>query len=295
MKMRNGIVKWPGSKVRLLESLLPKIPYTTRFHDPFAGAGSLPLAYMRGLEDPITLHINDANQHLACLWDCLRNHEMTTSLIHKIGQHLDLTRTDGEDYFNLVKSLDQTPDTIYLRPFEWLGGYQRVTVAARFYYLVRMAFNGIWRVNRAGYFNVPYARHKTETIRAVKDKTPDHLKEIHGVLSRNVVYVNSAGYQDAFTKVCAGDFVYIDPPYLDTFSMYTAKAFTEDDHLELAEYINGLDMLGAKIMISHQDHELYRALYAKWNIHVVEAYRSVSGKGDSRKKQHELIITNYEK
>jgi DNA adenine methylase len=163
--------------------------------------------------------------------------------------------------------------------------------AASFIYLNKTCFNGIWRVNKLGKFNVPYGF-----------KEPPSLPSEHDLILASNALANTIldrkDYREAVEEMRNGDFVYFDPPYppingTSCFTHYTRERFTKQDHIQLANVAMELDRRGCYVLISNTDTEYVRSLYAdKFNIFELEVTRWISSKGE-RYKVKELVIRNY--
>ncbi len=162
--------------------------------------------------------------------------------------------------------------------------------AARFLYLNRTCFNGIFRVNKADEFNVPYA-YKTKPFFPDQDAILAFAKALKSAT------LTKENYQSALGKIRKDDFVYLDPPYpslngTSNFSHYTMDRFNNHDQLDLAKQVKRIDKLNAKFMLSNADTKLIRQLYDGFNFYPLQVTRFVTCKA-IRHRVRELIITNY--
>ena len=160
-----------------------------------------------------------------------------------------------------------------------------VKVAALFIYLNKTCFNGLYRVNRAGEFNVPIGDYKDPSL-----FDEDVLRKDAAALKGAIV----KQHQFSHMPIVREDFYYLDPPYHKTYDGYNGTGFDDDEHKKLAGYCKELAKAQAHFMLSNSDTPLVRSLYASYHIEVVEASRSVSCKGPQRGKESELIIRNYQ-
>lgn len=162
--------------------------------------------------------------------------------------------------------------------------------AARFLYLNKYSYNGVFRVNRRGEFNVPYGERHHYSI-----PTISHLRAASAALQ--TARLTTCSYESALTGIKPGAFVYLDPPYpplngTSFFTHYTADRFSEADQKRLADEVHRLDRLGVKVMMTNADTELIRSLYSAFDVHPLSVTRYVTCK----KKKHrvsELVIVNY--
>ena len=243
-------IKWAGGKTRLLRRLLPYVP--TRFkgyHEPFLGGGAMFFAVRDRATGPI--HLADLNEDLINAWSAVRDQDLL-KLFSKYK------RRDSETFFYKQRLL-QPAD-----PLER---------AARFIYLNQTSWNGLWRVNSRGEFNVPWGQRPFRGI------LKSDLCAYEAVLQLASLHVED--FRDALKRPRKGDFVYLDPPYLplsDTskFFFYTEKRFREPDLRELAELCQDLSRRSVSWMLSNRDTPLVRELFDHAHIVGLTTRRSVA-------------------
>lgn len=264
------VLKWPGGKRRLLGELKNNLPsdYEDRvFVEPFFGGGAL----FFELEPPAAI-ILDANPALMGLYGVIRSRAQ--QLIEQTKRY-ENKNTESDYYqirekFNLRKTFG-------------------VDEAAQFLYLNRTCFNGLYRVNRFGEFNVPFGSYKNPELfsEAV-------LLSAQEVLRHARLYV---GDFLAALQFCEGDeFVYMDPPYHSDgtgFTSYVEGGFGEKRQRQVAKVFSELSCRGCKVMASNADTPLIRSLYRGFSVKEVSAPRSIAAKGSVRKRVRELLICNY--
>jgi DNA adenine methylase len=271
------IVKWAGGKSRLLPELIKRLPANIRelrYVEPFFGGGALFFALRpagKGAKKP---YLNDANKHLIATLKAVRD-----QLPAVLAELATLEEEHSLETFLTTRKLLSNPDL------------PAPTRAAAFLYLNRTAFNGLYRVNSKGEFNVPFGKYAKPRIRDVEG-----LTEASAALQRTVL--KSVDFEQFVAGVGAGDFVYFDPPYVATsetsnFAAYTKDGFTDADQERLAETMRDLGGRGAYVMMSQSDQPLVHKLYKGFLIQKVWNSRSVSAKGNSRGQVQELIIRNY--
>jgi DNA adenine methylase len=258
------ILKWAGGKQQLLPRLLPKVPDEyTKYIVPFLGGGALFFALR-----PINAVIADSNPELINLY------RITADSVEALIDILSKLKTDREDYYKI-----RNTNPAILSDIE---------KAARTIYLNRTCFNGLYRVNRQGRFNVPYGRHKNPRI-----CFPDELRAASEVIKRSTILC--ADYRDVLTRYAAkGDFIFLDPPYLPVsqysdFKRYTAEQFYEEDHVKLAEEVVRLHGLGCHIILTNSNHPLVHELYGQFPIEVVPTRRNISKNGNNRTGEDVII------
>lgn len=245
-------LKWAGGKTRLLNRILPHVPVQfENYHEPFLGGGAMFFAVrerMRG-----TAHLHDLNEVLINVWQ--RVQEDPAGLLEALGWYHE---NDSKDFYYEQRAAQ--PETL-------LGQ------AARFIYLNQTAWNGLWRVNRLGAFNVPWG---DRPFRGIDDDV------LHATSDALIGATITAGdFRQTLEKPQIGDFVYLDPPYLpisDTskFYLYTEKRFRAPDLEELADLCHQLSARGVHWVMSNRDTPQVRDLFTTERIVQFTTRRSVA-------------------
>lgn len=261
-------VKWAGGKRKLVDSILSAAPPSfERFVEPFVGGGAVALALAH---KPMLL--NDANTELIDVYRAVRDD--MDGLLALLDDH---QRQHSETYFYQVR----TQQPVQLTPVER---------AARFIYLNKTCFNGLYRVNKWGQFNVPFGKHVNPILYDQKN-----MKTASLVLQGAELYA-----QDYYTflkgNARAGDFIYLDPPYVpigqySDFKRYTKEQFRADDQDKLATLYDELVALGAYPVLSNSYSEHTLSLYAQHTIQVVYAKRNINQDGAGRGAVREILVT----
>jgi len=260
-------VKWAGGKRALIPEIAQRLPDSINLYwEPFVGGGAVFFA----LDSRINAaRLSDINAELALTYHVVKEHP--EALIERLAVHAD--RHAEKDYYYEVRKMTDSRDS--------------VEVAARFIYLNKTGYNGLYRVNKSGQFNVPKGRYTNPTI-----CDADAIRNASTVLQKATVK-----FQD-FERVepGAGDFVYCDPPYDGTFAEYAAGRFDDDDQRRLRDAALKWHRLGATVMVSNADTPLIRNLYgaAPFMLHEVSAPRNINCKSDERGAASELLITTYD-
>lgn len=267
-------LKWVGSKQKLLPELVARMPPSYEsFYEPFAGSAAL------------FFHVGPSRAVLA---------DMNGALI-RTYRALVLNVGEVIDYLSAHKHRHNLDDAYYYEVRDdwnrrrWTGAGE----AAAFIYLNKTCFNGLWRENRKGEFNVPRGDYKDPSI-----YDEDVLHSAAALLTRTEL--KSMSYQFAVNTANEGDFVYFDPPYdpisdTSNFTSYTKNAFGKDQQRELADVARKLKERGVYVMLSNNDTEFVRSLYPDFCVDNVKCARSVNSKGDGRGKVDEVIVTSYER
>ena len=184
------IVKWAGGKRQLIDKLIEYMPQTyNKYFEPFIGGGALLFELM-----PTVAVINDVNQDLLAIYKCLADNENYKSMINDLENH---EKNHSEEYFYKVREEDRKPE------FNTIPIWKR---ASRAIYLNKSCFNGLYRVNSKGYFNVPSAKKDK-----VKTYDVDNINRLHNYFLKNEVSILEGDFVDAVKNAEAGDFVYFDP------------------------------------------------------------------------------------
>ena len=270
-------VKWAGGKSQLLEqieSLMPK-KYNT-YYEPFVGGGALFL-YLK----PKKAVINDLNGELACSYRCFQNKKSYEELVKSIKLHEE---NHSEEYYYKIREQDKS------EIFNSMSDYEK---AARFIYLNKSGFNGLYRVNSKGHFNVPSGK-KTK----VKTYDKENFESLFDYLSTSDVKIYNEDFSKIVESASEGDFVYFDPPYdsweeKESFTSYSREGFGKEEQRQLAKVFKNLDARGVKVMLSNHNTNFISELYKGFSINVVFAKRMINSNSKGRGKVEEVIITNY--
>ncbi len=270
-------VKWAGGKTQLLEKLKKYMPSNYNdYYEPFVGGGAFFFALT-----PKVAYINDTNAELLCVYRCLKSKENTDKMIEELIKHED---KHSEEYYYKVREMDRQQD------FDKLPIYIR---AARLIYLNKACFNGLYRVNAKGFFNVPSG--KKEKVIAF-DR--NNLNNLRRYFQECVIHINECDFEKAVKSAKKGDFVYFDPPYdvlpnKNGFVDYSKEGFGKNEQARLSKVFKKLDSKGVYVMLSNHNTEYINELYSGFNIRVVEARRMINSDPSGRGNVAEVIITNY--
>jgi DNA adenine methylase len=255
-------IKWVGGKRSILPELLRRMPkHYKAYHEPFMGGGALYFSVQ-----PDTAYLADINFPLVITYNAVKNDVDT--LIRKLKLH---EKNHDKDYYLKMREKIATEK-------------DPTTLASIFIYLNKTCYNGLYRVNKSGKFNVPMGNYKTPNI---LDEA--NLRNCSQLL-QNAVIEQHTFSQD---KIVKDDFYYLDPPYHETYDSYSNGGFGDEAHSKLAEYCKKIDQKGGFFMLSNSDTPFVRKLYKGYNIEKVSASRFVSCKAHQRGKEDELLIRNY--
>ena len=271
-------VKWAGGKTQLLDRIHELMPKEyNHYYEPFIGGGALLFSVA-----PKDFTINDFNSELIQAYKCFTNEEDFKKLLERLNYHQG---HHSEEHYYEIREMDKDPD------FLKLSIYER---AARMIYLNKSCFNGLYRVNSKGFFNVPSGKKKK-----VICYEEENLEEIRRFFSTAKFEILNEDFQEAVKNVRKGDFVYFDPPYdtwedKDSFTSYAKNPFGKEEQKRLADVYKELSEKGAFVMLSNHNTDYIRDLYKDFHIHIVEAKRMINSKASGRGNVEEVIITNYE-
>ena len=276
------IIKWPGGKTQLLKELLPLIQNNlnsdSTFYEPFAGGLAVTLA----LQYPNTV-VNDLNSELINMYRVIRDNP--EELIAELKCFQNSHNSNPQWYYH-IRNLDRMGDML-----DRMGNIAKAT---RTIYLNKTCFNGLYRVNKKGYFNAPLGR-------TTSGKTPDIVQEDlireMSKFLRTVQFYNT-DYKVAINGAKDGDVVFFDPPY-DTdeaiksegFVGYQKEGWTRRDLEELKMICDELSIRGVKVILTNNDTEFVHKIFVGYNFKEVEVKRSINRDGNKRKGK-ELVIYN---
>lgn len=271
-------VKWAGGKTQLLENIKTLLPKEfNHYFEPFVGGGALFFDIA-----PKSATINDSNEELMIGYKCFNSNRNYKKIIERLNFY---SKTHSELMYYAVREMDRKEQ------FLTLPNYER---AARLIYLNKSCFNGLYRVNSEGFFNVPFGKKEK-----VNCYDRENFDEIRNYFSTSNIRVLNCDFEVAVKNAKKGDFVYFDPPYdtwdnKDSFTSYAKSPFGKAEQVRLADCFKKLSEKGVYVMLSNHNTEFIQNLYKDFNLHVVEARRNINSNGKGRGTVEEVIITNYE-
>ena len=277
VKIMKPIIKWAGGKggnLSYIRELLPENFNT--YYEPFAGG----LAVLLDLS-PTNFTINDINSELINVYTQIRdNVEDVIKHLTKLDKQHEAWPNPKEYFYEIRLSFNKH------------RGVKSADQAARFIYLNKHCFNGLYRVNSKGEFNVPFGKKlKVNTYEG------QNIGIIHAYLNFNNIKILSIDFEEAVKDAKEGDFIYFDPPYDSdtyTFNSYTEDGFSKDEQIRLSNVFKNLSDRGCYVMLSNHNTILINELYKDFYIHKITAKRNINSNGKKRGKVEEVIITNYE-
>ncbi len=269
-------IKWVGGKAQLLEQMSQFFPSKIgRYYEPFIGGGAV-FFYLKHRFPNMRASLRDNNAELINTYGAVRDH--VEDLMKRLDRHLAKYLRDGESYYYSVRSQHSLPTQ------------QIVERAARMIFLNKTCFNGLWRVNAKGEFNVPVGSHAKPSL-----YHRDNILAASAALQSVDLAVQD--FKDTMKEARRGDFMYVDPPYVPlsataSFTGYTKENFGLVDQQELARLAIEASERGVKLILSNSDTPLVRTLYARFSVHTVQARRAVNSDAAKRGAINEVLVVN---
>jgi DNA adenine methylase len=275
-------IKWAGGKRRLLGEILPHLQVTGgRYFEPFLGAGAVFLAIGRDVEKIG----NDTNTELVNAWLSIRDNPQGIIEVLK-------TMENSAASYKQIREWDRSDD--------WQTKRTQVERAARTIYLNKTCFNGLYRVNSKGQFNVPFSNRQSANGKIIDEATIYSVSDYLLAKSSNnrAPIIGNSDFKDCVATARAGDVVYFDPPYLpinkkSSFVSYSPGGFSEADHETLRDVCVSLIQSGVKTVISNSDTRLTRLLFGDkkyFRIVPLSVRRSVGAGPETRVMAEEVLI-----
>ncbi|MBF0748893.1 hypothetical protein AXY37_10615 [Mammaliicoccus lentus] len=272
-------IKWAGGKQKIIKELLSRLPEKSDFDnyiEPFAGGSAL--LYRLEFEEAI---INDINSEL------INTYKQIKDNTDEVYDLLKTYRNNEEDFYR-IREKDR--DENYLKHNT---GIER---AARFIYLNKTCFNGLYRVNSKGYFNTPFGHYKTDSY-----KNKEILEIDSDFFNNNNVQFLNVDFEEVLKLANERSFIYLDPPYdpiskTANFTGYTEQGFGIEDQKRLKKICDELTKIGAKIMISNHNTPFIRELFQndlRYKYEIINVRRNIASNSKFRGEVEEVIITNY--
>jgi DNA adenine methylase len=299
------LLKWAGGKRQLLPVLRTLYPSRfRRYIEPFFGSGAVFFdLHARGALAGRQAQLVDANPDLVGCYRMLR--DRTDAVVRELERLAEQHRDGGEDFFYEVRDTRFNPARLSAfaaprlrRDKPQADGYTPA-LAAMLIYLNRTGFNGLFRLNRRGEFNVPAGRYANPSICDVS-----HLRSVAAALRQRGVSIELGSFERSIANAGPGDFIYCDPPYeplsrTSSFASYTAQGFTADDQRRLQREVVAAAKRGAHVVLSNSSAPLIVALYtsgeaaaAGLQVQLVPARRSINSRAEMRGPVDEVIVTN---
>jgi len=278
-KKYQPFLKWVGGKRALLTQLLEKFPKEfENYHEPFLGGGALFFElYSQGLLKGKKVYLSDINSELINTYNVVKNnpHELISGLENFKEQH-------NKEFYYKIRALDREDDFLKMSALER---------ATRFIYLNKTCFNGLYRVNKKGYFNTPIGSYKNPNI-------ADYDTILSASEALQNATISNKTFSEVINNVNKNDLVYFDPPYYplnvtSNFTSYSENDFLDDKQKELFDLFEELDKKNCFVLHSNSDTNFIKNLYQQHDIHFVQANRFINSKSNGRGKINEVLIRNF--
>lgn len=276
-------VKWVGGKGKLIPELIKYIPKSiNNYYEPFVGGGALFYSLCSNQSFKIKKsYINDINGKLINAYKQIKdNSEKLIGELKKIEiEYRELDLEKQKEYFYKIRKLYNE------------NNISDLTRAVYLIFLNKTGFNGMYRENSSGGFNIPFGDQPNPTI-----CDENNIIAVSKLLQNTII--TSESFEIAVSKCKKGDFVYFDPPYhpinkTSSFTSYSKNSFNQDDQEKLCNVFKKLDKKGCFVMLSNSNTPFIKKLYKDYNINYVMAARSINSDGNGRGKIKEIIVTNY--
>ena len=268
-------IKWVGGKAQLLAQFDQFLPARLdRYFEPFIGGGAV-FFHLKHRFPQMRALLRDINPELINVYLAVR--DFPHELMRRLDTHLTRFRADRVNYFYIVRAQHHLP------------AGDIVERAARMIFLNKTCFNGLWRVNARGEFNVP-----------IGSQTNPNLYNEENILAASLaiqgVHLAVQDFRDTLNQTRCGDFAYLDPPYVPisetaNFTSYTKEDFGAEEQRELAALFADAARRGVRLMLSNSDTPFVRNLYHEFEIHTVQARRAINCDGSKRGTVNEVVIT----
>ena len=271
-------VKWAGGKRQLIPILNQNLPESFgTYYEPFLGGGAL-LFHILTDKNGQKCSISDLNSDLVLAYTTIR--DRVDSLVASLKNHEKNYQKDSESYYYSIRESNPRSE---------------IEKTSRLIFLNRTCFNGLYRVNSKGKFNVPLGKYSNPNI-----VNEENLYAVSNILQSSRISIKCRDFEAVLRDAKKGDLIYFDPPYQPTsatanFTSYTNKDFTYDDLTRLAELCLKLDSRGCNVLLSNSDSKEVADIFAKntWKITRIEANRSINSNSKKRTGHYELLIKNY--
>lgn len=288
-------IKWVGGKGQLIEQLTNLLPKDfrcwkdTTYIEPFVGGGAMLFYMLQHFPNIKHAVINDINTDLTTCYQTIRDN----------AEELILSLKDIEEYYLSIKE-EEERKSFFMSVREQYNQKNLAPVdnTTKFIFLNRTCFNGLYRVNKSGLFNVPFGKYKNPKI-----CDPQTIRKDSELLQR--VEILNGDFEETFNYAKGNTLFYFDPPYrplsdTSSFNDYTKESFNDDAQIRLKEYCDRINNAGYSFMLSNSDckgrtesDNFFDILYKDYQIERVWASRSINANPNKRGKLTEILVHNY--
>ena len=271
-------VKWVGGKRQLMQDLENNFPNQfCTYHEPFLGGGAV-MFNLLSKEPKMPCNVSDFNADLILAYVTIR--DKLGKLVESLENHSKNYHKNSIEYYYQVRK--QEPK-------------QQIEKVSRLIFLNRTCFNGLYRVNKKGQFNVPLGRYTNPNI-----VNKENLSAVSKILQSEKIKISCRAFEAVLDDTKKGDLVYFDPPYQPisstaNFTSYTHRDFTEDDLQRLVDLANQLNSKGCHVLLSNSNSKTVKDYFSEkhWSISEIKANRAINSNSKKRTGHKELIIKNY--
>ena len=271
-------VKWVGGKRQLMQDLENNFPKQfTTYHEPFLGGGAV-MFNLLTKKRQLSCNVSDFNSDLILAYVTIR--DKLEKLIESLENHSKNYHKDSAEYYYQVRK--QEPK-------------QQIEKVSRLLFLNKTCFNGLYRVNKKGQFNVPLGRYTNPNI-----VNKENLTAVSKTLQSKKIKISCRDFEAVLGDAKKGDLVYFDPPYQPVsstanFTSYTHRDFTEDDLERLAKLADQLHSRGCHVLLSNSNSKTVKDFFSKkhWKISSINVNRAINSNAQKRTGHKEIIIKNY--
>jgi len=281
VKLVNPFIKWAGGKRGTISQILPYIPKKfNNYFEPFVGSGALFFTlYNLDLLKNKKAYLFDKNEELINTYNVIKN--TPKELIKILSEY---QKKHSKEFYYKIRELDRKDNYCELSP---------IKKAARFIYLNKTCFNGLYRVNKKGFFNVPIGSYKNPKI-----LDEENIINVSNALQN--VEVMCCDFSEVLNYSNKKDFVYFDPPYYplnktSNFTSYTDEKFLDNEQIRLFGVFKKLSEKEIYVIESNSDTEFIKNLYKEYDIIKIKANRFINSNKDKRGKINEVLIINLKK
>ena len=271
-------VKWVGGKRQLMQDLENNFPKQfATYHEPFLGGGAV-MFNLLTKKPQLSCNVSDFNSDLILAYVTIR--DKLGKLIESLENHSKNYHKDSAEYYYQVRK--QEPK-------------QQIEKVSRLLFLNKTCFNGLYRVNKKGQFNVPLGRYTNPNI-----VNKENLTAVSKILQSKKIKISCRDFEAVLGDAKKGDLVYFDPPYQPVsstanFTSYTHRDFTEEDLERLAKLADQLHSKGCYVLLSNSNSKTVKDFFSKkhWKISSINVNRAINSNAQKRTGHKEIIIKNY--
>ena len=271
-------VKWVGGKRQLMKDLENNFPNQFgTYHEPFLGGGAV-MFNLLSKEPKMSCNVSDFNADLILAYVTIR--DKLGKLVESLENHSKNYHKNSTEYYYQVRK--QEPK-------------QQIEKVSRLIFLNRTCFNGLYRVNKKGQFNVPLGRYTNPNI-----VNKENLTAVNKILQSKTIKISCRGFEAVLGDTKKGDLIYFDPPYQPisstaNFTSYTHRDFTEDDLQRLVDLANQLNSKGCHVLLSNSNSKTVKDYFSEkhWFVSEIKANRAINSNSKKRTGYKEIIIKNY--